>query len=138
MVLTRSQSRLLALEKEMNGNKTSLKKETKTLSIEKEFIDNVKKMLNDHAKIVINKNFQTEKIKTCIKIFEYVNKMIHHFKNNKKFNAFIKCVYEKCLSLEKEVAFGVCDKLPYKLVCDLTKNIKKCKEIIINDLEFQV
>lgn len=141
MVLTRSQSRSLAVKKEIEGNgtSTSIKKETKTLSMEDEFVYTIKKMINDHETIdVKNKNHQIEKVRTCSHIFEYVNKMIPLLKGNKIFNVFIKGVYAKCLSFEKDIAVGICDKVPYKLVCDITKNIKKCKDIIIKDLEIQV
>jgi hypothetical protein len=141
MVLTRSQSRSLAAKKEIDGNETltPIKKETKTLSIEDDFVYTIKKMIYDHETIdVKNKNHQKEKVRTCLQIFEYVNKTIPQFKGNKRFNVFLKCVYAKCLSFEKDIAVGICDKVPYKLVCDIKRNIKKCKEIIINVLEIQV
>ncbi len=141
MVLTRSQSRLFAAKKEIEGNgtSTSIKKETKTLSIDDEFVYIMKKMIKDHENIEVkDKNFQKEKVRTCLQIFEYVNKMIPRFKVNKRFTRFIKCVYDKCLSFENDIAVGICDNVPYKLVCDIKTSIKKCKDIIINDLKFEV
>lgn len=139
MVLTRSQSKLLA---ERGANNTPI--QSKSIPIHKEFTNNIKSMLNDYEeqkKIEKNKKpieCVTDNMKICLNMYEYINKMLHHFKDNKRFEIFIRCIYEKSLEFEQEHKKGVYDEIPYKLVCDFLASIKKSQHLIVNDLQIKV
>ena len=91
---------------------------------QREFVDNIKRML-DLQKTEHNK---TEKMKNCLKIFEYNNEMLHNFQHDELFRPYFKSVHDKCLVLEREHEHGDYDEQPHELVCEFMKNVKKCKK----------
>ena len=134
MVLTRSQTRLL-LEKDIIVTENKVKTKLDIVKFEKEFINNMKQMIQDFE----NKRNVTERMQYIIKILEYNNRMLLKFEpvTIKRLQRFIKVVYDKCLEFEREHLNGNYDKLQYKLVCDFLQIFRQCQgqcqELITNE-----
>ena len=145
MVLTRLQTKL-QLEKEMMviQNELQLEKVTQNQNLleEKAFIENMRRMLKEFEKK--REGDMSEKMNSVMQLFEYNNKMLqklHKFdepRSIKKYTKYINCVYEKSLEFQQEHINGIYNEIQYKLVCDFLQTLKKCQELITNELHFQI